>query len=1539
MRKLFAAVVALMLLATSVAALSGFAQQGDGRSSGADRMSLESSQPRRVAILLQGLGSETDRAFCTWYELQAVLRSMGTYDDIVKFSYKSPGEPYSAEDTYKNVLESVEVLGDTVDDYLGRYPQPEFDLQFDLIGHSLGGVVAFLYAASYGLQDPALGHIRHVATLDSPVNGSHLLYIINSGQQADRQDELEVIFGTLGLTSDAARYLAMMHQVGFYRVSLFKAKELGRNGVMVRAFSSISDLAISTSDALIRDPTFQWSEDLGTDHIPGPCDGTQIFDFSALLGHNQILHHPIALQAIKDFLSEAPPPEPTPLPPPSPPTTDNATFVSDITIPDGTPLSPGQSFTKIWLMRNNGTSTWDSGYQLAFVGGHQMGAPSAVSVPTTAPGSTANISVSMTAPSNPGTYQSNWRMRNAQGVFFGEPVWVVIVVPPPAPPTTDDVELVSCSFSPTTLTSGGTLRVDFTVRNHGDNTVSTQGPDPGYVYQEGQSSDTIGHPDIPGRWRVAVEYGDRPETIKDHPYRWGLGGDLAPGEIRTVSGYITLNTIKRTDYWCALVHEQIGGGEDYVGGTTITVQEPDRIGPKIVSHHFEPSSPSNTGVVQVCAEAQDNPGGVGVDHIGVCINGCQYNESIWGAGGCVPWESGHPTYTPGVHDVQIMAVDRNGNWGASVWTCYTIGDRDITAPRVKNILFSPPSGSTESGTTSNVHIRVEWEDPCGESGIQSTTVFATDCTFGNPPLGSRTWSPAEFDWYVGCLPKGRYTVDVYMQDYQGNARSEFFPYQRGVNDEMPPTGSILVNPTPRDSWTVEYTADALPRFSTPPWQRWESLGYEIIENGVLRSRATDPSHFNYYRQEANLSNQTGTTLEARLKVVSGQPLSTGAIGNNISIFDDARKIRLAIFPDGIRLGDCHVCDEYQMNTTDDFHVYRLTLEGDTAKAYVDGILRLTGTPVANSAWTEIWFGNDWMGGPDEGLWDYVRYYTGGAIPPPWSVEYTGDALPLNSTPPWERLNQGGYESVSNGILRSGTPDNDHFNYYRQITDVSNETGATLEGRLKVVNGQPLSTRAIGNHITIFDDARKIRLAIFPDGIRLGDCEVCDEYPMVTTDDFHVYRLTLQGDTAKAYVDGVLRLSGTAVENLAWTGIWFGNDWMGGPDEGLWDYVRYYTGGAIAPSADVTRNPEVVLALTAKDEGWGLSQMNIGVCNSDEEEYELLGWEPFAAKRSVTLPPGDGLKYVKVQYSDRAENRSDWYHDTIILDTTPPTSTVSALPAMQTASSFAVGWSGTDSPIDVAKFDVQYKDTTSVQRASSSSSDWTNWYSGTTLSSALFTGEYGHTYYFRTRAKDIAGNVEEYPAGDGDAYTEICFLPADAFESDDTSGSATLIATTGVTQTHNFHVAEEDEDWFKFTIAADATYIIQTRDLGSSADTYIYLYDTDATTLLNANDDYGGTLASQIEWQAPMDGTYYLMVKHWNPYVGGCGTEYNIAVRLLGDLDGNCVVDIVDIMLVASRWNTTVDDDNYDPAYDLDGDGDIDIVDIMKVAAHWGETCE
>jgi len=61
--------------------------------------------------------------------------------------------------------------------------------------------------------------------------------------------------------------------------------------------------------------------------------------------------------------------------------------------------------------------------------------------------------------------------------------------------------------------------------------------------------------------------------------------------------------------------------------------------------------------------------------------------------------------------------------------------------------------------------------------------------------------------------------------------------------------------------------------------------------------------------------------------------------------------------------------------------------------------------------------------------------------------------------------------------------------------------------------------------------------------------------------------------------------------------------------------------------------------------------------------------------------------------------------------------------------------------------------------------------------------------------------------------------------------------------------------------------------------------------------------------------------------------------LLGDFNGDGQVGVNDIQAVASRWRCKCEDACYAPRYDMDGDCDIDIVDIMLVVVHWGETCE
>lgn len=118
-------------------------------------------------------------------------------------------------------------------------------------------------------------------------------------------------------------------------------------------------------------------------------------------------------------------------------------------------------------MRNTGRTTWGSGYQLVFRDGNQLGAPSTINVPTTAPSAEVDLSVPLQIPGDisPGTYKGQWQLRNPGGTYFGPLIWFSLVVPNGQPPTgnASGVELVRIN-SPSSVSPGQQFRPEITVR-------------------------------------------------------------------------------------------------------------------------------------------------------------------------------------------------------------------------------------------------------------------------------------------------------------------------------------------------------------------------------------------------------------------------------------------------------------------------------------------------------------------------------------------------------------------------------------------------------------------------------------------------------------------------------------------------------------------------------------------------------------------------------------------------------------------------------------------------------------------------------------------------------------------------------------------------------------------------------------------------------------------------------------------------------------------------------------------------------------------
>jgi hypothetical protein len=130
----------------------------------------------------------------------------------------------------------------------------------------------------------------------------------------------------------------------------------------------------------------------------------------------------------------------------------NLAYVKDVTIPDNTVMTPGQAFTKTWLVSNTGTCAWESGFVFNVVGGDAMGGVAVTLNQTVEPGRQYEFSVPMVAPTNQtGDVKGTWRLSDANGNFFGDGVYVLIDVGGTAPTATGGA--ATATSAPATVTA------------------------------------------------------------------------------------------------------------------------------------------------------------------------------------------------------------------------------------------------------------------------------------------------------------------------------------------------------------------------------------------------------------------------------------------------------------------------------------------------------------------------------------------------------------------------------------------------------------------------------------------------------------------------------------------------------------------------------------------------------------------------------------------------------------------------------------------------------------------------------------------------------------------------------------------------------------------------------------------------------------------------------------------------------------------------------------------------------------------------------
>jgi RHS repeat-associated protein len=156
-----------------------------------------------------------------------------------------------------------------------------------------------------------------------------------------------------------------------------------------------------------------------------------------------------------------------------------------------------------------------------------------------------------------------------------------------------------------------------------------------------------------------------------------------------------------------------------------------------------------------------------------------------------------------------------------------------------------------------------------------------------------------------------------------------------------------------------------------------------------------------------------------------------------------------------------------------------------------------------------------------------------------------------------------------------------------------------------------------------------------------------------------------------------------------------------------------------------------------------------------------------------------------------------------VDAGDPTSSVSALPAVTRTASFTVSWGGSDDAggSGIGLFDVFVSDNGGA---------FTPFLTSTPLTSATFTGQFGHTYGFYSVATDNVGHREVTPAAAQATTTVVQDVMAPAWPAGN-SLQAADVQTTSVTLT--WTPAQDDVGVIGYRVF-QGTMLVATTDAGT-----------------------------------------------------------------------------------------------------------------------------
>lgn len=287
-------ILILLIIPTALAVL--FILKQEPITSGS--LPVKAADPNTYIIFLSGLetfcdGTPYNQMGFHYFRRQLAHAGMSYKDKrFLQYSYKGGNvingswnpNPYNHEDTGQPIEFSVLRLKEMIEEFSLHHPQA----RFVLIGHSLGGRIAFDYVAKYHLKRPE--PVKGVITLNSPLTGSPYTLI-------NIMEHLRPCWGWIAVRQLAAEY-QLRNELNLLNNKKEAAHKMTEKGIGLATFATVQDVIVIPDTAYLKDKK------------GNPLGGGEIItvnilssNLHELVGHRQILYEPRVADYIIQFIT------------------------------------------------------------------------------------------------------------------------------------------------------------------------------------------------------------------------------------------------------------------------------------------------------------------------------------------------------------------------------------------------------------------------------------------------------------------------------------------------------------------------------------------------------------------------------------------------------------------------------------------------------------------------------------------------------------------------------------------------------------------------------------------------------------------------------------------------------------------------------------------------------------------------------------------------------------------------------------------------------------------------------------------------------------------------------------------------------------------------------------------------------------------------------------------------------------------------------------------------------------------------------------